>query len=170
VLLIEKSFHVPVLMLLQKSDPLIECLFDFRNMRGDDAKKVCPDIELVQVPMAHGHAYLAPYRDAGSEVVAILSRMGTCERASVDEVYLDITEAAAARLLEDPPLSQSLSEEAQRTHVLGLVEGSGYAKGMPQEMINCLLAVPLLLLSCVLQFYKRPSSHALQGLLTTRYC
>ncbi len=37
-------------------------------MRGDDAKKVCPDIELVQVPMAHGHAYLAPYRDAGSEV------------------------------------------------------------------------------------------------------
>ncbi|CAM6037849.1 unnamed protein product [Sphagnum compactum] len=93
-----------------------------RNMRGDDAKKVCPDIELVQVPMAHGHAYLAPYRDAGSEVVAILSRMGTCERASVDEVYLDITEAAAARLLEDPPLSQSLSEEAQRTHVLGLVE------------------------------------------------
>jgi hypothetical protein len=68
LLLIEKAFHVPVLMLLQKSDPLNECLFDFRNMRGDDAKKVCPDIELVQVPMAHGHAYLAPYRDAGSEV------------------------------------------------------------------------------------------------------
>ncbi len=68
LLLTEKSFHVPVLMLLQKSDPLNECPFDFRNMRGDDAKKVCPDIELVQVPMAHGHAYLAPYRDAGSEV------------------------------------------------------------------------------------------------------
>ena len=44
------------------------CCFDSRNMRGDDAKKACPDIELVQVPMAHGHAYLNPYRDAGSEV------------------------------------------------------------------------------------------------------
>lgn len=38
-------------------------------MRGDDAKKICPDIELVQVPMAHGHAFLSPYRDAGSEVM-----------------------------------------------------------------------------------------------------
>lgn len=44
------------------------CCFDSRNMRGDDAKKACPGIELVQVPMAHGHAYLNPYRDAGSEV------------------------------------------------------------------------------------------------------
>lgn len=37
-------------------------------MRGDDAKKVCPDIELVQVPMAHGHANVSIYRDAGTEV------------------------------------------------------------------------------------------------------
>ena len=59
------------------------------------------------------------------QVVAVLSRGGVCERASIDEVYLDITEAAAARLLNDPPLAvESLSEEACKTHVLGLQEVS----------------------------------------------
>lgn len=38
-----------------------------RCMRGDDAKKMCPDIELVQVPTAHGHANVNYYRDAGTE-------------------------------------------------------------------------------------------------------
>lgn len=37
-------------------------------MRGDDAKKICPDIELVQTPWADGHAPLNWYRDAGTEV------------------------------------------------------------------------------------------------------
>jgi DNA polymerase eta len=40
-------------------------------MRGDDAKKVCPEIELIQVPVAHGKADLTQYRDAGSEVLTI---------------------------------------------------------------------------------------------------
>ncbi|KAL0442298.1 UNVERIFIED_CONTAM: DNA polymerase eta [Sesamum latifolium] len=67
-----------------------------RSMRGDEAKKVCPDIQLVQVPVARGKADLGVYRNAGSEVVSILSRKGRCERASIDEVYLDLTEAAEA--------------------------------------------------------------------------
>ncbi|KAG0622952.1 hypothetical protein M758_3G136200 [Ceratodon purpureus] len=91
-----------------------------RCMRGDDAKKVCPDIELVQVPMAHGHADVSIYRDAGTEVYEVLSRAGVCERASIDEVYLDLTEAAAARLLKNPPKFESLPEEALKTHILGL--------------------------------------------------
>lgn len=37
-------------------------------MRGDEAKKVCPQIQLIQVPVAHGKADLKTYRDAGSEV------------------------------------------------------------------------------------------------------
>lgn len=37
-------------------------------MRGDEAKKVCPDIHLIQVPTARGKANLNLYRDAGSEV------------------------------------------------------------------------------------------------------
>ncbi|KAI5072525.1 hypothetical protein GOP47_0012631 [Adiantum capillus-veneris] len=88
-----------------------------RNMRGDEAKKVCPDIELIQVPVAHGKADLTQYRDAGSEVVTVLSRKGTCERASIDEVYLDITEASAALLFQEP-----FSEEVLKSHILGLSE------------------------------------------------
>ncbi|KAG0553321.1 hypothetical protein KC19_12G002200 [Ceratodon purpureus] len=94
-----------------------------RCMRGDDAKKICPDIELVKTPWADGHAPLNWYRDAGTEVVTVLSRAGVCERASIDEVYLDITEAAAARLLKDFPFTiDSLSDEARKTRILGLAE------------------------------------------------
>jgi hypothetical protein len=38
-------------------------------MRGDDAKEVCPQIHLVQVPVARGKADLNTYRNAGSEVM-----------------------------------------------------------------------------------------------------
>lgn len=50
----------------------------------------------------------------------MLSRGGVCERSSIDEVYLDLTESAAARLLKDPPKLESLPEEALETHILGL--------------------------------------------------
>lgn len=95
-----------------------------RNMRGDEAKTVCPEIELVQVPVAHGKADLTQYRDAGSEVVAVLARKGICERASIDEVYLDITEASAELLHQENPLtSQSSSEEVLKSHIVGHSEG-----------------------------------------------
>lgn len=38
------------------------------SMRGDEAQEVCPDIQLVQVPVARGKADLNLYRNAGSEV------------------------------------------------------------------------------------------------------
>ena len=41
-------------------------------MQGDDAKKLCPEIELIQVPVAHGKADLTQYREAGSEVLAMV--------------------------------------------------------------------------------------------------
>ncbi|KAL8033985.1 hypothetical protein ABFX02_13G191400 [Erythranthe guttata] len=88
-----------------------------RSMRGDEAKKVCPDIQLVQVPVARGKADLTVYRDAGSEVVSILSRKGRCERASIDEVYLDLTEVAETMLAENPPERlETISEEALKSH------------------------------------------------------
>ncbi|CAL5371713.1 unnamed protein product [Camellia sinensis] len=76
-----------------------------RSMRGDEAKQVCPQIQLVQVPIARGKADLSIYRNAGSEVVSILARKGRCERASIDELYLDLTDAAEAMLAETPPES-----------------------------------------------------------------
>jgi nucleotidyltransferase/DNA polymerase involved in DNA repair len=56
-------------------------------------------------------------------VVTGLSRASICERASIDEVYLDITEDSAARLLKEFPfMVESISEEARKMHILGLVE------------------------------------------------
>eukprot|EP00268_Persea_americana_P046176 TRINITY_DN4749_c1_g1_i6.p1 TRINITY_DN4749_c1_g1~~TRINITY_DN4749_c1_g1_i6.p1 ORF type:complete len:423 (-),score=79.38 TRINITY_DN4749_c1_g1_i6:1733-2890(-) len=92
-------------------------------MRGDDAKKVCPNIQLIQVPVARGKADLNLYRNAGSEVVSILSRKGRCERASIDEVYLDLTDAAESMLSENPPeILEVLDEEVLKSHILGLTE------------------------------------------------
>lgn len=56
-----------------------------RNMRGDEARKLCPELQLVQVPTAHGKADLTLYRDAGARVVDILARKATCERASSEQ-------------------------------------------------------------------------------------
>ncbi|RVW15769.1 DNA polymerase eta [Vitis vinifera] len=100
-----------------------------RSMRGDEAKQVCPQIQLVQVPVARGKADLNVYRNAGSEVVSILARKGRCERASIDEVYLDLTDAAEAMLAEMPPESlEAIDEEALKSHVLGLNEGGNDIK------------------------------------------
>jgi DNA polymerase eta len=62
-----------------------------RQHSGPDARKLCPDIQLVQVPTAHGKADLTIYRDAGKQVLDILARCAVCERASIDECYLDLT-------------------------------------------------------------------------------
>eukprot|EP00250_Pteridium_aquilinum_P034599 c7805_g1_i1 orf=558-2945(-) len=101
-----------------------------RNMRGDEAKKVCPDIELIQVPVAHGKADLTQYRDAGSEVVEVLARKGTCERASIDEVYLDITEASAALSLQE-----AFSEEVLKSHILGHSEVAGEQSSVVKQWL-----------------------------------
>ncbi|KAJ4827829.1 hypothetical protein Tsubulata_022021 [Turnera subulata] len=97
-----------------------------RYMRGEEAKEVCPQIHLVQVPVARGKADLSTYRNAGSEVVSILSRKGRCERASIDEVYLDLTDSAEAMLMETPPQSlQQIDEEALKSHILGMENENG---------------------------------------------
>lgn len=55
------------------------------------------------------------------QVVAILSTKGKCERASIDEVYLDLTDAAKEMLLESPPESaESIFEEATKSNILDL--------------------------------------------------
>jgi DNA polymerase eta len=61
-------------------------------MRGDEAKEKCPDIILARVPELRGKADLTRYRDACAEVMDILQTFtDVCERASVDEAYLDLT-------------------------------------------------------------------------------
>ena len=45
--------------------------------------------------VAHEKADLTRYRDAGSEVFETCAELGAgCERTSIDEAYLDVTEMA----------------------------------------------------------------------------
>ncbi|GJV22458.1 hypothetical protein Tco_1371478 [Tanacetum coccineum] len=50
---------------------------------SDEAKEVCLESHLLQVPVARGKADFTIYRDAGSEVVSILARKGRCECALI---------------------------------------------------------------------------------------
>ena len=64
-----------------------------RGMRGDEAKARCPEIILAKVPESRGKADLTRYRDACAEVMDVLRTFtDVCERASVDEAYLDLTD------------------------------------------------------------------------------
>ena len=42
-------------------------------MRGDEARKHCPEMQLVQVPTSHGKADLTIYRDSGLKVSDLLA-------------------------------------------------------------------------------------------------
>ena len=44
-----------------------------RHMRGEEARRVCPSIELVTVPVKNEKADLTHYREAGTEVFSRLS-------------------------------------------------------------------------------------------------
>ncbi|KAL7241615.1 hypothetical protein ACSBR1_014251 [Camellia fascicularis] len=98
-----------------------------RSMRGDESKQVCPQIQLVQVPVARGKADLSIYRNAGSEVVSILAR----------KVYLDLTDAAEAMLAETPPESlEKIDEEALKSHILSLNEDGSDHKDNVSEWLH----------------------------------
>ncbi|XP_078251657.1 DNA polymerase eta-like, partial [Rhinoraja longicauda] len=76
-----------------------------RGMRGVEAMRRCPGLQLARIPEAHGKANLSRYRQASVEVLAVLSRFAVIERASIDEVYADLT-AEAGQRLEQPGLLQ----------------------------------------------------------------
>ncbi|XP_014286764.1 DNA polymerase eta isoform X5 [Halyomorpha halys] len=98
-----------------------------RFMRGDDAKKHCPEIILVSVPTVREKADLTRYRDAGREVLAILCKFSTCvQRASVDEAYIDLTKAVEERM---KLLSQFNPEKWKSTFVVGYSTNSSNDEG-----------------------------------------
>ncbi|KAK9866888.1 hypothetical protein WJX84_001766 [Apatococcus fuscideae] len=94
-----------------------------RNMRGDEARKHCPEMQLVQVPTSHGKADLTIYRNSGLKVVNILSRTSICERASIDECYIDIT-AEAQRRLAACAGQALLPVSPHQVHVCGQEDGA----------------------------------------------
>ncbi|MED6269055.1 hypothetical protein CHARACLAT_029091 [Characodon lateralis] len=64
-----------------------------RNMWVDDAKKLCPDLQVARVRESRGKADLTHYREASVEVIEVMSRFAVIERASIDEAYMDLTAA-----------------------------------------------------------------------------
>jgi DNA polymerase eta len=92
-----------------------------RSMNAAEAQKCCPEIILVQVPCKHSKADLAIYKQAGDSVVKVLSRRASaCEKRSVDEVAIDITEESAV-LLKERNFSTELIPQARAcTHLAGI--------------------------------------------------
>ncbi|KAK9862849.1 hypothetical protein WJX84_002605 [Apatococcus fuscideae] len=94
-----------------------------RSMRGDEARKHCAELQLIQVPTSHGKADLTIYRNSGSKVVDILSRKSICERASIDECYIDIT-AEAQRRLTASSGQPAMPISPRQVHVCGQDSGA----------------------------------------------
>ena len=89
---------------------------------GQDAKKKCPELICVHVPTAHKKADLTIYRHAGQQVIAALQRVfstNDCvmEKASVDEVFIDITKLSR-KMLKELSLSEidDLIKEAKNNN------------------------------------------------------
>jgi len=81
-----------------------------RSDRGREAVSKCPTLRIVQVPVRHGKADLSMYRDASYRVLnklvqsimesaSSLTKAGASnirvEKASIDEIYIDLTSATA---------------------------------------------------------------------------
>ncbi|CAM9153003.1 unnamed protein product [Choristocarpus tenellus] len=75
-----------------------------RGMKAAEAQAVCPSLKLVQVPTRNMKADISHYRESGIKVVEVLEEAcggsNAVEKASTDEVYIDVT-VAAKRLLEN---------------------------------------------------------------------
>ncbi|NWJ07397.1 POLH polymerase, partial [Crypturellus undulatus] len=95
-----------------------------RGMWAAEARALCPELALARVPEARGKADLTRYREASAEVMAVLSRFATIERASIDEAYLDLTDCSRERLraLRGCPLGAAL---LPTTFVQGLPAAPG---------------------------------------------
>ncbi|KAM6186351.1 DNA polymerase eta [Rhynchocyon petersi] len=103
-----------------------------RNMWADDAKKLCPDLLLAQVRELRGKANLTKYREASVEVMEVMSRFAVIERASIDEAYVDLTDAVRERLqeLQGQPISADLLPS---TYIEGLPRSPTTTEGTVQK-------------------------------------
>ena len=102
-----------------------------RFFRGREAIAHCPEMVLVQVPTAHGKSDMGMYRSFGARTLKIIrevcgqSAPVLVEKASVDEMYVDVS-AAAAALLARSAQRRALFDEALAagTHVAGAAEAA----------------------------------------------
>ncbi|KAF0304390.1 DNA polymerase eta [Amphibalanus amphitrite] len=114
-----------------------------RNMRGDEARRLCPELLLFRVPERRGKADIGKYREAGRRVIAAIRPFADrVERASVDEAYVELTAEAVRRAARGPVAAEALAntfvvgfggeektEECRRAGVEAFLESirSGFA-------------------------------------------
>ncbi|XP_074166909.1 DNA polymerase eta isoform X1 [Sminthopsis crassicaudata] len=103
-----------------------------RSMWADDAKKLCPDLLLAQVRETRGKADLTKYREASVEVMKVMSRFAVIERSSIDEAYVDLTNAVQERLqkLQAQPITANLLAS---TYIQGFPNGTRALEGSIQK-------------------------------------
>ena len=107
---------------------------------AEQAKAICPELVTIQVPTKHGKADLSLYREASRDMVVFLSQVlkgATTERASVDEIYMDVTEAVEARFAEhnfEEKFEEYLFQAESSTWVAG--ENNLEDKKSAREMRN----------------------------------
>lgn len=94
-----------------------------RQMRAHEARRVCRRLQLVQVPTRFGKPDLTMYREAGAKVMGVLQRRAAiCEKASIDEAYVDITQEAERLRAKtvSAALVAALLDLAQGTRIAGI--------------------------------------------------
>ncbi|XP_017876816.1 DNA polymerase eta isoform X2 [Ceratina calcarata] len=92
-------------------------------MRGEEAKKKCPDLLLASVPCLRGKADTSRYRSAGRDVIEVIRKhCNIIERASVDEAYLDITDIVEKRMSANLISSGCLLTQLSNTFIVGYSE------------------------------------------------
>ncbi|KAF3708166.1 DNA polymerase eta [Channa argus] len=100
-----------------------------RNMWVDDAKKLCPDLQVARVRESHGKADLTHYREASVEVIEVMSRFAVIERASIDEAYMDLTAGVQQRL-------KTMTDKQIEADILRATYIQGYPQGSHEEQMS----------------------------------
>ncbi|XP_018595685.2 DNA polymerase eta isoform X1 [Scleropages formosus] len=95
-----------------------------KNMWVDDAKKLCPGLQVARVRESRGKANLTRYREASVEVIEVMSRYAVIERASVDEAYVDLT-ATVQQRLKDMADRRIEADLLKTTYVQGFPQSAG---------------------------------------------
>jgi len=105
-----------------------------RFFKAQEAIAACPEIAIVQVPTAHGKSDIGMYRQFGAKTLKLVHEVcgeGTVtEKASIDEMYVDITKPCRALLLATASGTphERFRDLAAPTHVAGANEGQDEAE------------------------------------------
>ena len=107
-----------------------------RHLSGKEARKKCPEIQLVRVPEKRGKVDLTNYRKASAEVMQVLSLFSDCiERASIDEAYLDITERVKDKI-QQMGFGRITSSMLPCTHVAGFSPDVAPCETAPSALLS----------------------------------